>query len=133
MHSPVIIRATLVVSGAIGVLFGLFFLLAAGQAIASFELGSPTIPALLFARSAGAAILSLSLVNILAAFHPLSRTTRAIAIGNVVVHVLSIAVDFSENYPRNAGVWVGLAIHVILIAAFGYCLVHWREMTSTRA
>jgi hypothetical protein len=23
---------------------------------------------------------------------------------------------------------VGLAVHVIFIAAFGYCIVHWREM-----
>ena len=130
MHSPLIIRATLLVSGVIGILFGLFFLLAAGQAVASFELGAPTIPALLFARSSGAAILSLSVVNILAVFHPLSRTTRAIVIGNVVIHVLSIATDFSENYPKNAGVWIGFAVHVILIVAFGYCLIHWKRMTT---
>ena len=48
---------------------------------------------------------------------------------NIVVHVLSIFTDFSENYPKNPGVWVGLAVHVILIGAFGYCLVHWRQIT----
>ena len=51
-------------------------------------------------------------------------------IANIAVHVLSISADFSESYPRNAGVWIGLAVHVLFIAAFGYCLVHWRRMTA---
>ena len=130
MHNPNIVRTTFIVAGIVGLVFGLLFLLAASQAITASELGDPTLAARLFARSTGAAIIALSVANLLAAFDRGSRALRALAIGNVVIHVLSIAVDFSESYPRNAGVWVGLAVHVILIAAFGYCLVHWREMTT---
>jgi hypothetical protein len=133
MHDPIIVRVTFIVAGAIGLLFGLFFLLAAGSAISASELGEPTLAARLFARSTGAAIISLSVANLLAAWDPGSRALRALAIGNVVIHVLSIAVDFSERYPRNAGVWIGLAVHIILIAAFSYCLVHWRDMTTRLA
>jgi hypothetical protein len=119
-------------AGVAGLLFGLFFLLGPTQAIESYNLGAPTLPALLFARSTGAALVSLGLINLLAAFDRGSPALRALALGNFVIHVLSIFVDFSENYPKNAGVWIGLAVHIIFIAAFGYCLVHWREMTGQR-
>jgi hypothetical protein len=128
MHHPSVVRYTFLVAGIVGLLFGLFFLLAAGQAIASYELGPATVPARLFARSAGAAIIGLSVANLLAMLDRGSRALWALAVGNVVVHVLAIAVEFSENYPRNLGTWVGLAIHVILITAFVYCLVHWRQI-----
>ncbi len=130
MHDPKIIRATFLISGVVGMLIGLFLLLAAGQALAGFDLGAPTLPALLFARSAGAAILSLSVVNFVVAFHPFSLTMRTLAVGNVLIHLLSIAVDFSERYPRNTGAWASVALHVVLIAAFAYCIIHWREMTA---
>jgi hypothetical protein len=130
MHDPAIIRWVFLAGGVVGILFGLFFLLGAGQAITSYELGAPTVPALLFARSTGAAILSLSVANLIAASDRGSRALLALAIGNVLIHVLSIGVDFSQPYARNAGVWIGLAVHVIFIAAFGYCLIHWRRMTT---
>jgi hypothetical protein len=129
MHEPIIIRVTFLVAAVTGLAFGLFFLLAAEPAITSFELGAPTIPAALFARSTGALIVSLGIANFFAAYDLGSRAQFGLVIGNLVVHVLSIFADFSENYPRNAGVWIGLAVHVILIGAFGYCLVHWRQIT----
>ena len=130
MHEPMIIRVTFLAAGVVGLLFGLFFLLAAEQSITSFELGGPTIPALLFARSTGALIASLGVANLIAAFDRGSRAQYALVVGNILVHVLSIFADFSESYPRNAGVWIGLAVHIVFIAAFGYCLVHWRRMTT---
>jgi hypothetical protein len=132
MHNPVIVRVVFIAAGVVGLLFGLFFLLGAAQAIQSYDLGAPTVPALLFARSTGAALISLGVINLLASFDRGSTALRALAIGNVLIHILSIGVDFSQPYARNAGVWVSVAIHVVFIAAFGYCLVHWREMTGQR-
>ena len=54
---------------------------------------------------------------------------RAIAIGNIVVHVVSLGVDFSEGYERNAGVWFGVIVHV-LIAAFAYALMNWQKVAK---
>jgi len=132
MHSPIIIRVVFLAAGVVGLLFGLFFLLGPDQAIASYNLGAATLPALLFARSTGAALVGLGVINLLASLDRGSLALRALALGNLVIHVLSIFVDFSENYPKNAGIWVALAIHIIFIVAFGYCLVHWREMTGQR-
>lgn len=128
MHSPIIIRVTFLAAGLVALLFGLFFLLGADQAVGSFGVGAPTVPALLFARSTGALLTSLGIVNLIAAFDRGSWAQFGLVIGNIVVHVLSIFADFSESYPRTASVWIGLAVHVIFIAAFGYCLVHWRQM-----
>jgi hypothetical protein len=133
MHHPNVVRYTFLVAGVIGLLFGLFFLLAAGQAIATYELGAATVPARLFARTAGAVLIALSVANLLAMNDRGSRALWALAVGNVVVHILSIAVEFSENYPRNAGVWVGVAIHLILVTAFIYCLIHWRQIWATQS
>jgi hypothetical protein len=131
VHHPNVVRYTFAIAGAIGLLFGLFFLLAAGQAIIANGLGEAGLAARLFARSTGAAIIAISVANLLAMFDRGSRALWALAVGNVVIHLLSIAVEFSERYPRNAGVWVGVAIHGVLIAAFAYCLVHWRQIWAS--
>ena len=130
MHSPMIVRVTFLAAGIVALLFGLFFLLAAGQAIQAYNLGAPAVPATLFARSTGAALVSLGLIDVIASADRGSRALWALAVGNVVIHVLSIGVDFSAPYAKNAGVWIGLVVHIVFIAAFSYCLVHWREMTS---
>src|SRR5258708_888791 len=103
MHSPLIIRVTFIAAGIVGLAFGLFFLLAADQAITSFDLGAATLSALLYARSTGAVITSLGIANLIAALDRGSMAQLGLVIANIVVHVLSIFVDFSESYPRTAG------------------------------
>jgi hypothetical protein len=125
--SPV--RVTFLAAGAISLLFGLFFLLGAGNAIESYNLGAPTIPALLFARATGATLVGIGIANLLAAADPGSPALKALAIANLAIHLLSLWVDFSETYEHSAGIWVGLAVHVIFIAAFGYLLVQWGSLT----
>ena len=133
MHRPIVIRAVFLASGVIGLLFGLFFLFVPEQAIQSYNLGALTVPALLFARSTGAALVSLGVINLLASFDRSgSVALRALALGNLLIHLISISVDFSESYPKTAGTWIGLAVHIIFIGGFGYCLVHWREITGQR-
>jgi hypothetical protein len=125
------LRVILIVSGAIGILFGLFFLVGAESAIQSYGLGDSTLPARLFARATGASIVSIGLINILASPDKSgSIALRAIAIGNIVIHVISLGVDFSEGYERNAGVWVGLIVHVVIIAAFAYALMNWQKVAT---
>jgi hypothetical protein len=122
------LRIILIASGVVGILFGLFFLFGAESAIASYNLGDSTLPARLFARATGAALISFGVINILASSDTGSSALRAVVIGNIVVHLMSLGVDFSESYARNGGVWVGLAVHIIFIVAFGWALLNWGKM-----
>lgn len=121
------LRIAFLVHGAVAALFGLFFVLAAGMAIGSFDLGEPTLPALLFARSAGIALLGLALINLMSPGDIAAPAVCGVAIANILVHLGSIAVDFSESYARNPGVWVGLSIHLIFAALFAYFLLFRRS------
>jgi hypothetical protein len=123
-------RVILLAAGVVGILFGLFFLFGAEAAIQSYNLGDSTLPARLFARATGAALISLGIIDILASSDRDSPALRAIVIGNLLIHLLSIGVDFSESYPRSAGVWIGLIVHVVFILAFGYLLLNWNKMTK---
>ena len=126
-----ILRVILIAAGVVGMLFGLLFLFGAESAIQSFNLGdASTVPERLFARSLGAAIISVSLINLLASSDRGSSALRAIVIGNIAIHVLSFIVDFSESYARNGGVYVGLAVHVIFVGAFGWVLLNWSKVTA---
>jgi hypothetical protein len=71
-------------------------------------------------------LLSVSIINLIASGDA-TRSTAALAvvIGNILLHVVSIAVDFSERIPRTAGWWAGLIIHIALILAFGSFLLDW--------
>jgi hypothetical protein len=123
-------RVILIASGILAILFGLFFLVGAEGAIGSYGLGESTLPARLFARATGAGLISIGIINILASGDRGSPALRAIVIGNIVIHVLSLGVDFSESYAKSAGIWVGLAVHVIFIVAFGYMLINWNRLTK---
>jgi hypothetical protein len=126
------LRVILIAAGIVGLLFGGFFLFGAEAAIGSYELGESTLPARLFARATGAGIFALSIVNLLSVGDRGSRALRAVVIGNIAIHAVSIWVDFSESYARNPGVWVGLLVHVVFIVAFGYALLDWSRVTRSR-
>jgi hypothetical protein len=125
------LRVILIVSGVVGVLFGLFFLFGADAAIGPYGLGDPTLPARLFARATGAGLVTIGLINLLAAADRGSPALRAVVIGNILIHVLSLGVDFSETYARAGGVWIGVAVHVLFIAAFVWSLANWRRLTGS--
>ena len=95
-----------------------------------FDLGEPNMLVRLFARATGAAILAIGTINLLSVGDPGSRALRAVMVGNIVVHAASLVADFSESYARNAALWGIVALHVIIIAAFGYCLAQWRSLTA---
>jgi hypothetical protein len=115
----------LLVGGIVGGLFGIFFLFGAEAAIASYRLGASTLPARLFARATGASLIAMAVINFLSRGDAGSAALKAVVVGNIVVHLLSLGVDFSERYQRNAGIWVSLVIHIAFIAAFGYFLFDW--------
>lgn len=124
------LRIVLIAAGVVAILFGLFFLFGAETAIASYNLGDSTLPARLFARATGAGLVAFGAVNLLAAADTGSPALRAVVVGNLLIHLLSLWVDFSESYARNAGIWVALAVHIVFILAFGYALMNWRQMTK---
>ena len=124
------LRIILIVSGVVGILFGLFFLFGAESAIQSYNLGDSTLPARLFARAMGGSLVTLGIINLLASSDTGSSALRAIFVGNLLIHLISLGVDFSENYARNGGIWVSLVIHVAFIAAFGWALLNWTRLTT---
>jgi len=115
-------RVVLIVAGIVGLLAGLDYLFATESAILSFNIGDATLPAMLFARATGAAILAMGVINILAAADAGSPALRAVLIGNVVAHTASLFGDFSGGIGANPIFWVAVVIHVAFIAAFGYLL-----------
>ena len=124
------LRIVLIVAGILALLFGVYFLFWADQAIQSFELGASDVASRLFGRSLGVALISLGVVNLMSSADIGSTALRAVVVGNIVVHVLSPIVDVTEAFPWTAGRWVGLAIHVVLIVAFGYYLMNWNKVAT---
>jgi hypothetical protein len=117
-------RIVLIVSGIIAIFVGLDYLLATESAILSFNLGDATMPARFFARTTGAAVLAIGVINILilAIGDTDSPALRVVVTGNIVVHTASLFGEFSESFERSPIFWVAVVIHVISIMAFGYLL-----------
>ena len=124
------LRIVLIASGVVGALFGLFFLIAPDAAIQSFQLGASDVPSRLFARAEGSGLISLAVVNFIASTDRGSAALRGVVAGNLLAHIFGIAIDFTETFPKTGGWWVGFAVHVIFIAAFGYYLINWNRMAK---
>jgi hypothetical protein len=116
-------RGVLIASGSVAILVGLFYLFGTVAAVRSFELGEPVLLARHFARATGAAVLAIGVINILSVGDPGSRALRAVFVGNIVVHVLSIYTDLAESFARNTVLWITFGLHIVIIAAFVYLLV----------
>jgi hypothetical protein len=122
----------LIAAGVVGLLFGLMFLLAPDMAIQSFQLGTADVASRLFARSEGAALVSVAVMNFLASRDSGgSWALRGVLVVNLLLHVFGIGIDFTEAFPKTGGWLVGAVIHVIFIAAFGWYLTKWREGERT--
>ncbi|HZP19384.1 MAG TPA: hypothetical protein VFB16_04185 [Bauldia sp.] len=119
------LQIVLIASGAIAACFGALFFVAADTAIRTFELGASDVASRLFARSTGAGLIAIAVINVIASQDAGSGALYAIVIGNLLLHVLAIAVDFTEKFPRKGGWWVGFAVHIVLILAFGYYAIWW--------
>ena len=119
------LRLLLIASGLASILFGLPFVLQTDQAIANFQLGESSVPARLFGRSEGAALIAVGLMNILASGDRPSTALLAIVIANLLLHIAGIGVDFTETFPKAGGWWVGFFMHVIFIVGFGRALLSW--------
>lgn len=119
-------QIVLVAAGILGILVGLNYLFATETAVLSFNLGDATSPAMLFARTTGAAILALGVINILAAGDAGSPTLRAVIIGNIVAHAASLFGDFSQRVDGNPVLWITVVTNVAFVVAFGYLLASSR-------
>jgi hypothetical protein len=102
--------------------------LAADAAIQSFQLGRSDVAGRLFARAEGSALIAVGVVNILASGDTGSTALWALVVGNLIIHILGIAIDFTEKFPKTGGWWVGFVVHVIFIVAFGGILIWWQAM-----
>ena len=123
----------LIAAGVIACLFGLLFLFAPDQATRNFQLGESTTASRLFSRSTGCGLISVGIINILASGDSGSSALYALVIGNIVLHVLGIAVDFTEDFPKKGGWWVGFIVHIVFIVGFGYVLLSWPPVAAATA
>lgn len=122
------LRIVLIASGIFGLIFGLFFLFAPDKAIEAFQLGTSDVASRLFGRSAGAALFSVGIMNLIASRDPGgSRALRGVLVLNLLLHLFGIGVDFTESFPKTGGWMVGTIVHVVFIVAFGWYLAKWRE------
>ncbi len=117
------LRALFLIHATVATLFGIYFAFGAASAITTFQLGDVTTTAVLFCRAVGAQMLGVALINWLCPGDLASAGVRAVVIGNIVLHAFAVAADLSVGYSRSLGVWMGLAIHVIFVVAFGYFLL----------
>src|ERR1700730_6905518 len=99
----IVTRAVLTISGIIAIFIGLDYLLATESAILSFNLGDATMPARFFARTTGAAVLAIGVINILilGISDTDSLALRVVVTGNIVVHTASLFSEFSESFERT--------------------------------
>src|ERR1700737_2263834 len=110
-------RIVLTVAGIIAILVGLDYLLATESAILSFNLGDTTEPARFFARTTGAAVLAIGVINILslAVIDADSPALLAVVIGNIVFHSASLVGDFSDSFERSWPFWGTLIVHAVFV------------------
>jgi len=120
-------RLVLIASAIIGLLFGGMSLFNADGTIQSFQLGPSDVASRLFARTEGSALIGVAVINLVASADRGSRALLGVIAGNLFLHVMGIAIDFTETFPKAGGWWVGFAVHVVFIAAFGYLLATWRK------
>lgn len=78
----------------------------------------------LFARSVGASLLALGLVNWLARNAPASSALNAVLYGNLALHIVTMLLD---AFATVTGViciqgWGTVAMHVVLASGFAYYL-----------
>jgi hypothetical protein len=116
-------RVVLIASGIIGLLFGAMFMFNADGTIQSFQLGASDVASRLFARAEGSALIGVAIINLIASADRGSRALTAVLAGNLFIHVMGIVIDFTESFPKAGGWWIGLAVHVVFILAFGYLLL----------
>ena len=79
----------------------------------------------LFARAEGSGLLVVGIVNIIASRDSGSTALWALVLGNLLLHIFGIGIDFTEKFPKTGGWWVGFAVHMIFILAFGWYLLNW--------
>ena len=62
-----------------------------------------------------------------------AAAVAGILAGNLFIHVMGIVIDFTETFPKAGGWWVGLVVHVVFIAAFGYLLFKGSKTAAATA
>lgn len=77
---------------------------------------------ILFARSLGALLLGLGVINWLSRKETSIQALRPILWGNLVVQVLTGVIDFMgvQAGVLNSSAWVGIIIHILLGGGFAY-------------
>ncbi len=111
------------ISGAIGALFGLAFLLVPGLSLSNY--GMPTDPAnILQARYFGSALLAVGLIVFMARETQDAIAVRALLVGNAVADVAGALITFMGlGSLMNSMAWSSVVIYVAFAAGSLYFLL----------
>src|SRR5262249_2155074 len=115
------------------VLIGLNYLFATESAVLAFNFGEATLPARLFARATGAAVLAIGVITLLSVGDTGSPGLPAPVVRHIRAPAARLFADFSEGFERNAILWVTVVIHVGVIVAFGYLLSASSRLADARS
>ncbi len=127
------IRYALIAAGIMSLAFGTMFVFFVDFGIQSFQLGSGDITSRLLGRVLGVSQLAFALMNFTAARGPVSPALKPLVAGNFFLHLIGPVVDLMETFPRTGTYWATAFLDAVFIVWFGYCLLHWKRLTSSNA
>jgi len=118
----------LVIAGVMALLFGVSMLAAPDQMLSNMARDSPDARFVLQWMSC--VLIAVGVINILSRTDAGSPALRAVILGNIVLHVLGLGIDFwhhTKGFVQTSGVMMGAAVHGVLIAGFAYYLSKLRS------
>ena len=119
----------LVIAGVMALFFGASMLVAPDQMLSNMARDSPDARFVLQWMSC--VLIAVGLINILSRTDPGSPALRAVMIGNIVLHVMGLGIDFwhhTKGFVQASGVMMGAVVHGVLIAGFAYYLSKLRAV-----
>jgi hypothetical protein len=113
----------LIIAGVMALFFGLSMLLAPAQMLSNMARDSPDARFVLQWMSC--VLVAVGVINILSRNDTGSPALRAVLVGNVVLHVTGLGIDFyhhSQGFVQASGVMMGAVVHGLLIIGSAYYL-----------
>jgi uncharacterized membrane protein HdeD (DUF308 family) len=124
------IRILLIIAGLLALAFGALMIFAPDGMVVAFNVGDSSVAARAFARAFGSALVAIGVMDLIAARDRGSPALDAILVANLLLHLLSPALDFIEPFPKDGSYWGSFVLHALLVIAFAWALVARRRKAT---
>jgi len=121
----------LTIAGILALLFGLTMCFAPGKMMQNLAVTSDQA-AFNVLQWAGNMLIAIAFINFMSRNDTGSPALRAVMIGNIVLHVGGLIVDFyqySIGFVNTSGLVTGMIVHILLITGFVYYLSKMKTLT----